>query len=154
MKPTIALGVALGAATAIATPAAAQYGQPIGQLPASSQTQKGEPSKPAQPKLKLSKGAQAAIIEFQKAVESKDAAAIAAKLGPAQAVAKTVDDRYAVAFLQYTAARNANDPAAKAAGIEALIASGHPSIQAQLATATLELGSAYKAANQPDRAAL
>lgn len=141
MKPTsIALGLALAAGAAMSTPAAAKAQQPA----ASEQK--------AETKIQPSKGAIKAIIELQTAVNANDTASIPAKLAAAQAVAKTPDDRYAIAGLQYKAAVAANNNASKAAALEALIASGKVS-PTELSSFNMELGNTYKALNQADRAA-
>lgn len=149
MKPSsIALGLALAAAAA---PAAAQYNQPA---PAPQQTASQPAATPAaKSNLKISRGASKAIGELQAAIKANDAANIPGKLAAAQAAAKTADDRYAIAALQYTAAKAANDSAGKAAAIEALIASGSDASNREMVPLTLELGATYKAANQLDRAA-
>lgn len=151
MKPTsTALLLAFTAGTFISGPAAAQYDAPAAQQQSNATPAAEQPV--AEAKLKLSKGASKAIIELQTAVNANDAANIPAKLAAAQAVAKTAEDRFAIARLQYTAATAAKDEAARAAALEALIASGKVP-PADVAAFNLELGDAYRKANQPDRAA-
>ena len=150
MKPSsIALAMALAAP---AVPAAAQYSQPA---PPPQQTATMPAAEQAAPKseLKISRGAAKAIGELQAAIKANDTANIPAKVAAAQAAAKSADDRYAIAALQYTVAKAANDSAGKAAAIEALIASGSDASNHELVPLTLELGATYKAANQLDRAA-
>jgi tetratricopeptide (TPR) repeat protein len=76
------------------------------------------------PKLKISQGAAKAIAELQTAVKANNTAEIPAKLAAAQAVAKSDDDRYAVAHLRLQAAIASKDQAAIAAAGDALIATG------------------------------
>lgn len=82
-------------------------------------------------KYDLSKGAQNAIVELQTAVNAKDTVNIPVKLAAAQAVAKTNDDKYLIAKLQAQAAFDANDEAAIARSLEAIIASGSASAEEQ-----------------------
>jgi tetratricopeptide (TPR) repeat protein len=151
MKPTsTALALLLAAGTSMATAAAAQSGaapaqRAEGAAAATAQAQ-------AESKIVVSKGAANAIQELQAAVTARDVANIPAKLAAAQAVAKTPEDRFAIARLQYLAADAAKDNSAKAAALEALIASGKLSAQ-QIPAFTVELGDTYRAANQLDRAA-
>ena len=140
MKLTsIALGLALVAGAGLSTPASAQSG------PAQAD------QAPAKPAIKASRGALKAIVELQTAVNAHDVANIPAKVAAAQAVAKTPDDRYLIAANQYTAAVAAKDNAAKAAALEALIASGKAA-QSDLPGLYAELSNAYTATNQADRA--
>jgi lipopolysaccharide biosynthesis regulator YciM len=152
MKPTsIALGLVLAAGATIAAPAAAQYGQAAPPPPRSAAAPAEQ--KPAtETKIKPSKGAIKAIMDLQTAVKAKDAANIPAKVAAAQAVAKTPDDRYAIAVLQLEAARGAKDNAAIAAAIDAVLGSGKVE-QHQLRGLYAEQANAFTAAKQPDRAA-
>jgi tetratricopeptide (TPR) repeat protein len=80
---------------------------------------------PAGPKIKVSEGAQPAVLALQTAVNANDVASIPAKLAAAQAKAKTKDDRYFIAQLQLKAALAAKDNAAIAAAIDAVAASAY-----------------------------
>jgi tetratricopeptide (TPR) repeat protein len=102
-------------AIAVAMPAVAQSGAPGTSAPAA----------PAGPQIKPSKEALKALVELQAAVNSKDPAAIAAKLAAATAAAKTKEDRYLIGQLQLKAAVAANDNAAMKTAIDAIAASGY-----------------------------
>jgi tetratricopeptide (TPR) repeat protein len=146
MKPTsTALLLVLAAGTFMAAPAAAQAQPAQSDAPAAS-------PQAAEGKIVISKGASKAIQELQAAVTAKDVANIPAKLAAAQAVAKTPEDRFAIARLQYLAADASKDNAGRAAALEALLASGKVPAE-QVPAFTLDLGNAYKAGNQLDRAA-
>lgn len=99
-----------------------------------------------------SKDALKAVQELKAAVDAKDAASIPAKLAAARAAAKTAEDRYWVALLEYMAVKDSNNPAAKAAAIEALLASGKVKLT-DVRPLTLELAEAYQRSNQLDKAA-
>lgn len=149
MKPSsIALALALAAAAA---PVAAQYNQPSQQrsetATAGAANQKAAPASP----LKISRGAVKALGELKAAVDANDVANIPAKVAAAQAVAKNPDERYAVAGLQYKAAINAKDAAAKAVALEAIIASGSAAAQGQLASLYADLANTYTDLKQPAR---
>jgi tetratricopeptide (TPR) repeat protein len=74
--------------------------------------------------IKISPQASKAIAELQTAVKANDFANVPAKATAASAVARTPDDRYAVAQLQLQAAlAQKNDPATMAA-LEAMLATG------------------------------
>jgi hypothetical protein len=146
MKPTSTVFLFALASAALAGPLAAQS---IGQ--ATDVGMQRQPETP-QTKLPLSKGAIKAITELQAAVKANDVATIPAKIAAAKAVAKTAEDRFAVAELQYHFAVATKDEAAKADALEALIASGKVPA-ADLPAFKLDLGNAYKATNQLDRAA-
>jgi tetratricopeptide (TPR) repeat protein len=73
--------------------------------------------------LKISKEATKAIVELQNAVNANDFASVPGKVAAAQAVAKTNQDRYAIAQLQLKAAVTAKDDAASASAIDAIAAS-------------------------------
>jgi tetratricopeptide (TPR) repeat protein len=148
MKPTsTALLLVLAAGTFTPAAAAAQSSAaaaPGNASPAGAQA--------AEQKITISKGAAKAIQELQAAVTAKDAANIPAKLAAAQAAAKTPDDRFAIARLQYLAADANKDNAGRAAALEALIATGKVPAT-KLSAFALDLGNAYKAGQQLDRAA-
>ncbi len=101
-------------------------------------------------KLDISKGAQKAIVELQTAVNANDVATIPAKLAAARAVAKTNDDKFAIASNQTRAALAANDNAAILGGIEALQASGSAE-NLDLAARYSDLGKRYRTAGQNDQ---
>ena len=102
-------------------------------------------------KLDISKGAQKAIVDLQTAVNANDTATIPAKLAAAQAVAKTNDDKFAIASNQTRAALKANDLVAIRAGVDALQASGAAETPDLVARYT-DLGKRYKDAKQIDEA--
>ena len=141
MKSTMsAIGLAVAAAAAgYAAPAMAQ------------QTQAQPQAEAQAPQITPSKGAHKAILALQQAVNANDTANIPARVAEAQAVATTVNDRFLIASLRYRAARAANDDAAKAAAIEAILASGGAqpdqlgSFYGQLANAYLATGQKAKA---------
>lgn len=85
---------------------------------------KDPPAPAAAPQPKLSPGAMKAIIALQAAVNAKDPATIPPALVAANAVAKSVDDRYIISQLQLKAAIDSKDPAQQSAAIAAMIASG------------------------------
>ena len=148
MKSTmsaIALAVA-AAAAGYAAPAMAQ------RAPTQTQARPQAQAQPqAEPQITPSKGAHKAILALQQAVNANDAANIPARVAEAQAVATTAEDRFLIASLRYRAARAANDDAAKAAAIEAILASGGAqpdqleSFYGQLANAYLATGQKAKA---------
>lgn len=119
--------IALSAAMISAAPAAAQYGGGYGQsappppptVPSIPNTMP-QPQASEQPSLKISKEAMKAIVELQKAVTANDFANVPAKAQAALAVAKTKEDRYAIAQLQLKAAVTASDDAGAAAAIDAI----------------------------------
>lgn len=147
---SIALGMALAAGAGLSTPAAAQYGatapqqQPIAAKPSA------QPPA-AEKEMKPSKGALKALIELQNAVKANDVANIPAKLAAAQAAAKTPEDRYFIAGSQYKIAVAAKDNVAKAAALEALIASGMANPTETIGLYA-DLANTYTANKQPDRA--
>jgi tetratricopeptide (TPR) repeat protein len=142
MKPiSIALGLVLAATATLSVPAAAQSTAPA----AAAQEH-------TNPKLKPSKGAIKAIIDLQNAVNANDTANIPAKLAAAQAVAKTPEDRYFIAGSQYKAAVAAKNDAAKAAALEALIATGKTTPKETIGLYA-DLANTYTALKQSDRAA-
>ncbi len=101
---------------------------------------------------KVSGSAGKAITALQKAVNAKDAAAIAAAVPAAQQAAKTPDDRYAVAMLQLKAAADAQNNPAIANAIEAMLASG-AATQEEKYPLYMNLANTYTAINQPAKAA-
>jgi tetratricopeptide (TPR) repeat protein len=100
----------------------------------------------------LSNEVRPALSELQKAVTAGDAAAFTTQLAAAQAAAKTADDRYLIARLQFDFARARNDEAAKTAAMEAMIASGSASATELPALHGAVAEAAYKA-NNFDKAA-
>jgi tetratricopeptide (TPR) repeat protein len=100
----------------------------------------------------LSKEVRPALGELQKAVTARDAAAFATQLAAAQATAKTADDRYLIARLQFDFARATANDAAQTAAIEAMIASGSATA-AELPTFHGAVAEAAYKANQFDKAA-
>lgn len=111
---------------AVSAPAAAQYGPQPGQPQTAVQPAQGDATAKTTEgkKIKLSRNAQKAIIDLQKAVNGNDLASVPAKVAAAQAVASTPDDKYAIGQLQLKAALAAKDNAAMATAIDAIASSG------------------------------
>jgi tetratricopeptide (TPR) repeat protein len=113
------------AAVLPATAASAQMGG-YGSAPAPAPSVPQVSNSQAQPSqagtLKISKEATKAIADLQKTVNANDFANVPAKASAAQAVARTKEDRYAIAQLQLKAAVTAKDDTASAAAIEAIAA--------------------------------
>jgi tetratricopeptide (TPR) repeat protein len=151
MKTTLSiLAPALASAAFAAAPATAQYGAPP---PQQQPVQTAPAAAPEQRKLNISKRAMKPLTELQAAVNANDVANIPAKLAAAQAAAETVDDKYFIGQLQLKAATASKDPAAIAAAVEVLLASGGVE-QAQVLPLQLELGEIrYKAKQYPQAAA-
>jgi tetratricopeptide (TPR) repeat protein len=113
------------AAVLPATAASAQmsgYGPAPAPAPTVPQTSNAKPQPAQAGTLKISKEALKAIADLQKTVNANDFANVPAKVSAAQAVAKTKEDRYAIAQLQLKAAVTAKDDTASAAAIEAIAA--------------------------------
>src|SRR4051812_49628807 len=111
MKFSVTSAIALAAAIS-AAPAAAQYGYgSTAPTPAPTVPNVNPAPKAAEqgPTLKISKEALKAIADLQKTVLANDFANVPAKAQAAQAVAKTSEDRYAIAQLQLKAAVTAKD---------------------------------------------
>lgn len=164
MKSTMtALGAALACAAFAAAPANAQdYGrvptqQPDIQQPQRDDQQAQPDAKEAQPTQtsgtdpKVSRQAVKAIQELQAAVKANSFAEIPAKVAAADAVARTPDDRYMIGVLRYQAAVTAKDDSARAAAIEAMLASGFAG--APRGDLYADLGTTYTKLKQTDRAA-
>ena len=123
---TLALAASLVVAGASASPAdaqranaaanAQQNAKPKGQKPGV--VQMGDRS------FTLSAEAQNALAALQKAVAAGDAAAYPGALAAAQAAAKSTDERYLVARMQYDQARRTSNPGGQTQAIQAMIASG------------------------------
>src|SRR3954454_13726757 len=108
---------AIAVAALAAVPAAAQTGSATPPAaPSTAQT----PVISQQPTLKISKEALNAISDLQKTVVANDFANVPAKVQAALAVAKTNEDRYAIAQLQLKAAVTAKDDAASLAAIDSI----------------------------------
>jgi tetratricopeptide (TPR) repeat protein len=99
----------------------------------------------------LSNEVRPSLSELQKAVVAGDAAAYATHLAAAQAAAKSADDRYLIARLQFDYTRKTADKAGQTAAIEAMVASGSasatelPSLHGALAEAAYNAGQFDKA---------
>ena len=92
-------------------------------------TEKKQAEQPQQaqqtgPKRNYSKGAMKAFQELQTAANANDTATFPAKLAAAQALAKTADDRYFVAQMQFAMAQKAGDEAGLRRAVDAMIRSG------------------------------
>lgn len=95
--------------------------------PAEAQRKKKEAAPtivPGERVFNYSKAARPALAALQTAVVARDAAGIAAAMGPAQAAVSTADDKYTLAQLQYRIAKDAGNVPGQFAATEALIASG------------------------------
>lgn len=155
MKSTMtAIGAALACAAFAAAPANAQqtYGaQPAPQQPAAGAgQQQPEQATAAANSPKVSRKAVKAIQDLQATVKANNFAEIPAKVAAADAVAQGPDDRYMIGVLRYQAAVTAKDDAARAAAIEAMVASGFEA--APRASLYADLGSTYTKLKQTDRA--
>lgn len=100
----------------------------------------------------VSRAASKAVKALQEAVSANNTAAIPAALAAAQAAAQTGEDRYVIALLHLQAAAAAKDNAGLASAIESMLASGVVT-QEEKFPLYLNLGKAYAAVNQNDRAA-
>jgi tetratricopeptide (TPR) repeat protein len=118
---TLAAASILGMAAGLAVPADAQ------RAPSTPKKQAQAPQQQAQqtgPKRNISKGALKPLQELQTAANAGDAANFPAKLAAAQAAAKTADDRYFVAQLQFVMAQKSGDEAVMRQAVNAMIRSG------------------------------
>lgn len=118
-----AIGAALVLGGIGTTPALAQYGQAAPQQSQQRQGAQGEAAA-SQAQIKISKGASKAILDLQATVKANNFAEVPAKVAAATAVAKTPDDRYAIAQLQLQAAGAQKNNAASLAAINAMLATG------------------------------
>ena len=137
-----ALSLALAVAAA-GFPAAAGAQQP---------QQEATAAQPQAPAILPSKKAHKPLLELQQAVDAKDLATIPAKLAAAEAAATTPEDRYLIAGQRYLIAVAAKHDSARAAALEALVASGKVDA-AKLPVIYLELGTIAYNGKQLDKAA-
>lgn len=157
-RPIAALAAALLISTALTGAAAAQRtysgGTPAQQASKNQAKKKqaGGTMTLAGREVKVSAEFVTAFQELHAAVKAGDQAAIAAKLGAAQAHAKSPEERFAVAGLKLDASAKANDNAGIAAALEAMLATGVLPA-AEVTKTTLNMGKAYYNAKQYDRAA-
>jgi tetratricopeptide (TPR) repeat protein len=100
---------------------------------------------------KVSRQAAKAIQELQETVKANDFAQVPAKAAAADAAARTADDRYLVGVLRYQSAVAAKDDSARAAALEAILASQYSGTPRQ--QLFLDLASTYSRLKQADRAA-
>jgi lipopolysaccharide biosynthesis regulator YciM len=126
MKTSFTLVVAasvLGITTALVSPANAQR--------APTEKKQAAPAKVEQagPKRNFTKAAAKALQELQVAANAGDTANFPAKLAAAQAGAKTSDDRYFIAQMQYLMAQKANDEPGLRRAINAMVQSGGASAE-------------------------
>ena len=162
MKSTMtAIGAALACAAFATAPASAQnYGNQSAPqqptiTPAPEQQQQQQQQQQAQSATtgiepKVSRKAVKAIQDLQATVNANNFAEVPAKVAAADAVAETADDRYMIGVLRYQAAVKQKNDAARAAAIEAMLASGFKATpQAALYA---DLGSTYTKLKQTDRA--
>jgi tetratricopeptide (TPR) repeat protein len=151
---TAALGVVLGLSAASASAQYGNYGATTG-TPQPTGPVQAPPAQPqhSAPSVKPSNKALKAIAELQQAVNNKDVANIPAKVAAAQAVAQTKEDHYLIGILQRQAALAANDTAALAQAVEAVVNSGL--LDAKLTSALyLDLGAKqYNAKQYPQAVA-
>jgi len=163
---TTAVAVLLASTAFAAIPAAAQsnYGaQSAPQQPIPEASQQSDQAKPAAQAAqqsataikthvpKLSGASGKAIVAYQKAVTDNDAAGIPAALAAAQAVAKSADDRYALALIQLKAAADSKNQAGISSAIEAMLASGGAAEDEKFSL-YYNLAESYDAQNQGARA--
>lgn len=154
MKSIMAAAFAVVAGNlAVTTSAVAQYGQATN---SSAQAPQADPAAgqtvAAQRTINISKSAQKAVVALQEAIKTGDMATINAHVSAAQAAAKTADERYYIANLQYEAAVAAKDHATIAAAIETMLASGGAQ-PGDLHSLYMNLGKTYANLQQHDRAA-
>ena len=150
MKSTAALlALMLAAGSA---PALAQYDSPPSQpsAPPTAQAQGQDAAEAKGPRP--SKGARKALVELQKVIQAKNAAAFPAALAAAQAAATTNEDRYLIAQMQLTKALADKDDAATAASINAIATTGVLD-SATVAGLFIGLGAKQYTAKQFDQAA-
>jgi tetratricopeptide (TPR) repeat protein len=152
MKVTIsAAAVFLAGAAFVSTPAAAQqnYGaQPAQNVPEGQQQQQAAPQSNA-PQPKVTRQAAKPLQELNAAIKANNTAEIPAKIAAAEAAVKSADDKYMLGALRYKAAVAAKDDTARAAAIEAMLASGFEGIpRGQLLA---DLGATYARLKQNDR---
>ena len=124
--PTALALALLSASPLVASAALAQYAPPA--PPPRIETRAPPPpatetAATSDKKFNISNAARKEIVALQTAVNAKSIATIPALAAAANAKAKTPDDKYVIAQLQLRAAVDANDTAAMAAAIEAIIAS-------------------------------
>jgi len=154
MKFTTTAMAALLAGAAFTTAAAnaqGNYGAQAApqQSAAPEQGQQGQATAAAaQPKI--SRKAVKAIQDLQATVKAGNFAEVPAKVAAADAVASTADDRYMIGVFRYQAAVTSKDDAARAAAIEAMIASGFEG--APRGDLYADLGATYVRLKQTDRA--
>ncbi len=140
MASALAIGfVAPGTATA-------QYGATAAPQRTAVSSPAPATAAPGQRQLKLSPAAQKAIIDLQTAVKAKNSATIPGLAAAASALAKTPDDRFAIASLQLQAAAEADDNAGLVAAADAMRANGAPTDT--LVKVYLHAGQAYGNAKQ------
>ena len=151
-KRAVALALVFGGLAA--SPALAQYQSAPQQSQPALEPAATAPAAPAAEgrKYDLSKGARKAIIDLQKAVNAKDAAAIPAALAAANAAAKTNDDKFVIGQLRLKAAVDQKNGAEITASLEAMLATGAAAPDQRLPLET-NLGKQYYNAKQYDRAA-
>ena len=117
-----AIGAALVLGGFASASALAQSGQTTQPQPQQGEAAQGEAAASQAAQIKLSKGANKAIMDLQAAVKANNFAEVPAKVAAANAVAKTADDRYAIAQLQLQAANAQKDNAGSLAAINAMLA--------------------------------
>lgn len=151
MKVTIsAAAVLLAGAAFVSTAAAAQqnYGaQPAQNVPQGQQQQAEPENKGPQPKV--TRQAAKPLQELDAAIKANNIAELPAKIAAAEAAVKSADDKYMLGALRYKAAVATKDDTARAAAIEAMLASGFEGIpRGQLLA---DLGATYSRLKQNDR---
>jgi tetratricopeptide (TPR) repeat protein len=133
MKLSTAVAVLLASAAIAATPAVAQQAA----------------KEQIQPKV--SREAVKSIQALQTAAQGTDAADVTAKVAAANAAAKSADDKYMIAALEYKFAAAQKDDSLRAQAIEQMIASGFKG--APMADLYGDLGATYSRMKQDQRAA-
>lgn len=113
-----------------ATPAMAQgYGTSAPQTPpaeasAPTNTRAAANAKPPLCSMKISGGARKALVEFQKAADAKNVAAIPGAIEASKAAVKTPEDRCVLGQLMLKSAADGNDFVGMGAGVDQMVQSG------------------------------
>lgn len=152
MKSTKAVAALLAGAAFLAAPAAAQksgYGGEANSQSSAASANAQDSAKQIQPKV--SREAVKSIQALQTAAQGTDAADVTAKVAAANAAAKSADDKYMIAALEYKFAAAQKNDSLRAQAIEQMIASGFKG--APMADLYGDLGATYSRMKQDQRAA-
>lgn len=148
MKFTTTAVAALLAGAAFTTAAANAQAAP--QQPAAAGQEQQDQAAAAARQPKVSRKAVKAIQDLQTTVKAGTFAEVPAKIAAADAVASTADDRYVIGVLRLQVAMATKDDSARAAAIEAILASGFEA--APRADLYADLGATYVRLRQTARA--